>query len=266
MPEAHSSARMPWRGERPPHLPLKVGEIAPDILLPGDPDRVTMLASQMTELVDHGRRREYAAVTGRYHGRRITICSSGIGGPSTEIALVELAMLGARRIIRIGGMSALVPSIAPGSFLGVVSATGGTGAARSYSDKGKANSAPGMALALVNEAAALGYTARTGIVGSTDSYYAGQDRPLIRFGDSPETENLDKLVRQGVHGVEMEAETVLVVCSALGLAGGALLCVHGNRATDAWLDDYAPTQEALLPIAVGALERLDRIPQQGEPI
>jgi uridine phosphorylase len=56
---------------------------------------------------------------------------------------------------------------------------------------------------------------------------------------------------KGADGLEMEAETVLAVSAALGVAAGAVLAAHNNRATDRWLEDYAQTQRNL--IRVGAV-------------
>ncbi|WP_372424200.1 phosphorylase family protein [Salinarimonas chemoclinalis] len=253
---ASTSALMPWRGDMPPHLPARAGDVAPDVLVPGDPDRVPMLAALMEDVSDFGRRREFAVVTGSYRGRRLTICSSGIGGPSTEIALVELAMLGARRIVRIGGMSALVPEIAPGDYLCVTRALGDGGVPALYGGDGGA--APGLPEALAAAASELGLAAHLGPVASTDSYYLGQGRPIRRGEAAPAPDRLDALRAAGALGVEMEAHTVLTVCARLGVAACALLGVHGNRATDAWLDDYRSTQENLLHIAGRALATTHR--------
>lgn len=251
-----ASARLPWRGGRPPHLPCGPGDVAEDVLLPGDPDRVPLLAKMMDDVADFGRRREFSIVTGTYRGRPLTLCSSGIGGPSTEIALVELARLGVRRVIRIGGMSALVRDIEPGSYLCVTKALGATAVATLYGHP--AIAAPGMADALSDAAATLGMPARRGPVASTDSYYFGQDRPVAGDRTTGGGEQLCRFRDQGALGVEMETETVLAVSARLGLSAGALLGAHGNRVTDAWLDEYEATQRNLLPIAGLALHNLDR--------
>ncbi|MNY22378.1 hypothetical protein D3C86_1559850 [compost metagenome] len=59
----------------------------------------------------------------------------------------------------------------------------------------------------------------------------------------------------GAIGVEMESEILLTVGNAIGLETGCLLGIHGNRATDEWLDDYEPTQRNLLRIAGRAFSR-----------
>ncbi len=247
-----TSAAFPWKNGRPPHLPVGPGDIAENVLTPGDPDRVRLLADLLEDVQDFGQKREYAVITGTYQGTRITICSTGIGGPSAEIALVELAMLGAKRVIRIGGMSALVPDYDVGSFIAVERSIGDTGAARAYREAGGvAEATPAVTNGLVEAASGLGLTCRPGMVASTDSYYFAQDR---RFrsesaGGDVNRDFIGGFLARGAIGVEMESETVLTVGRAVGLECGCLLGVHGNRATDAWLDDYEPTQRNLLHIA-----------------
>ena len=252
---ARPTARLPFSGGRPPHLPCGPGDVAEDVLVPGDPDRVALLRNMLTDVQDFGRKREFALVTGIFEGRRLTICSSGIGGPSTEIALVELAMLGAKRVIRIGGCSALVPEIPTGDYIVPHMATGMTGVAALYAEHGHTPVAdPALASALEASAAALGLGAHRGMIASTDSYYLGQDRPLtLDTAESPDAGYLDRFLAEGAIGVEMESQVILAVGRALGLRAACLLGVHGNRATDNWLVDYENTQRNLLRIAGRAL-------------
>lgn len=253
-----TSAAFPWKNGRPPHLPCGPGDIAENVLTPGDPDRVSLLADMLEDVTDFGRKREFAVITGTYEGQRLTICSTGIGGPSTEIALVELAMLGAKRVVRIGGMSALVAGYATGSFVAVDRAIGDTGTARTYrAAGGGAKASPAIVAGLVNAAADLGLTCRTGMVASTDSYYFGQDRRYRPLDDGRDLAAgfIGRFQAQGAIGVEMESEIIMTVGSAIGLETGCLLGIHGNRATDEWLDDYDATQRNLLRIAGRAFSK-----------
>lgn len=248
------TARLPFTGGRPPHLPCGPGDVAADVLVPGDPDRVALLRDMLEDVQDFGRKREFALITGRYQGYPLSICSSGIGGPSTEIALVELAHLGAKRVVRIGGMSALVPQIVTGSYLVPDDAIGMTGVGGLYTGRGHAAKADAaLARALRGAAAEMGLAAHGGTVASTDSYYLGQDRPLP---DGTEAAFLDGFLRDGAVGVEMESQVILSVAAALGLRAACLLGVHGNRASDDWLVDYEGTQRNLLHIAGRALAAL----------
>nr|WP_306268624.1 nucleoside phosphorylase [Pararhizobium sp. IMCC3301] len=251
-------ARFPWVNNRPPHLPCGKGDIASTVLLPGDPDRVDLLAGFLSDARHFGRRREYAAVTGSINGHPLSICSTGIGGPSTEIALVELAALGAKRVIRIGGMGALHAQDSVGTFISVTHAIGNTGTAELYrSVGGRAQADPELASGLSHAAATCGLVCREAGIATTDSYYFGQDRPVQASNiklDESDTPRLDAFAAQGAAGVDMESETVLTVASFLNLSAGCLLGIRGNRATNAWLDDYEPTQQNLLHIVAEYLK------------
>jgi uridine phosphorylase len=255
---------MPWRNGRPPHLPCGPGDVAENVLTPGDPDRVRLLADMMDDVTDFGRKREFALITGSFEGQRLTICSTGIGGPSTEIAMVELAMLGAKRLVRIGGMSSLVRDFGVGTFISVDKAIGDTGTASLYrAVGGKAQASPRISVALAAAAGELGLECNSGMVASTDSYYLAQDRPFRVDDDRVLAAGegfIDRFQAAGAIGVEMESEIILTVGSALGLETGCLLGVHGNRATDEWLDDYEPTQRNLLRIAGRAFSIINREP------
>ncbi|WP_319515761.1 nucleoside phosphorylase [uncultured Cohaesibacter sp.] len=252
------TAEHPFTDGRPPHLPCGPGDICEDVLLPGDPDRVALLAARLDDVRDFGRRREFAVISGTYKGHPLTICSTGIGGSSTEIALMELSLLGAKRVVRTGGMSSLVAEIPTGAFLCVEKATGYSSLAKLYSgdENATAYADRDLYLALLNTN--LGDDTRivSGMVGSTDSYYYGQDRTQKpSSGTAPKISYLKDLQERGAVGVDMECQTVLSVAPSLGLKAACLLGVHGNRATNDWLVDYEPTQRKLLDIAGIALAR-----------
>ena len=72
------------------HVILVKGDIAPYVLLPGDPKRVEVVASYWDEAHKVADNREYITYTGVYKGAPITCTSTGIGCPSTSIAMEEL--------------------------------------------------------------------------------------------------------------------------------------------------------------------------------
>lgn len=251
-------AGFPWRDGRPPHLPCGPGEVAEDALLPGDPARVGLAATMLDDVIEHGQRREFRSATGAFGGTRMTLCSTGIGGPSTEIAAVELANLGVRRAIRIGGMGALSADLPLGCLLIVAEACGGTGAARAYNDATMQAATPEVVAALAEAARRLDVPHRIGRVMTTDSYYLGQGRPLLADAPDDDPGFIARLQACGIDGLDMECETLFAVGSRLGLQVGAVLAVHGNRATDLWLEDYETAQRDVVRVAATALRDLAR--------
>lgn len=253
------SARWPWRDGRPVHLPCRPGDVPEAVLMPGDPDRVAIAAGVLDDVRDLGRRREFAMATARWNGVPLAVCSTGIGGPSTEIAAVELAHLGAHTLIRIGGMGAVDPDLPLGCFLIVEAAEGATGTASVYGgDPAGSCASPAVADALERAAKALGLPYRRGRVRTTDSYYRAQERPTNPAADVPDPYDglVARLQAAGVAGMDMEAEALFAVSAALGVQTGAVLAVHGHRITDLWLEDYEETQRNLVRLAATAVTYL----------
>jgi uridine phosphorylase len=89
-----------------PHILCKKGDIAKNVILPGDPGRVLRMAKFLDDAREISFNREYRVVTGKYKGIPVSICSTGIGGPSTAIAMEELIAIGAKNFIRVGSCGA----------------------------------------------------------------------------------------------------------------------------------------------------------------
>ncbi|MEQ9814083.1 MAG: hypothetical protein RLO50_14995 [Azospirillaceae bacterium] len=244
------SARWPWRDGRPPHLPLS-GEVPRAFLLPGDPARVDMAGEVLDGFRIIGQNREFRAGMGSFQSVPVGVCSTGIGGASSEIAAVELAALGVRLLIRTGGMGALAEDLGLGDYLSVEAAITNSAVARFY--------APGQAEVLADPVTAeaidrarheRSLSGRKGRVATADGYYRAQGRPDHEDGAAAPG-LLDRLAARGADGVEMECEVLLAVAAARGIRAGAILAVHGHRRSDGWLEDYEETQRNLL--RVGAL-------------
>lgn len=250
------SAASPWKDERPPHLPCRRGELPRAVLFPGDPGRVDRFVSILEDFRIIGQNREYRIGVGKYRGVELGVCSTGIGGPSTEIAIVEAASLGCKFALRIGGTGALRASIPVGALLIVTEALRGGGAAACYADPTcEAKAHPAMLQALSTATAELNVTPMFATVASTDSYYLGQGRSLDFIASDPYA-TLERYRQRGSDALDMEAETVLIVGEAVGLISGAILAVHANRATDAWLEDFGPAQDQMIAVGCEALRLL----------
>lgn len=250
------SAAFPWSQQKAPHLPCRMGELPIAVLFPGDPGRVDRFAEILDDFRILGQNREFRVGVGKFNGVELGVCSTGIGGPSTEIALVEAAELGCRFALRAGGTGALDPSIPLGSLLIVSEALRGGGAASLYAplnQPAKADSR--MIAALLNTANRGVLTHRMTRVASVDGYYAGQGRS---YPNSPSDTGslLADYIAKGISSLDMESETVLVVGAQIGLIVGVLLSVHANRATDEWLEDYGMAQDAMIRVACSALADL----------
>lgn len=249
-------ASFPWHDDRPPHLPCRRGDLPAAVLFPGDPGRVDRFSHHMSDFRILGQNREFRIGVGSFQGLPMGVCSTGIGGPSTEIALVEAAELGCRYALRIGGTGALNTNIALGSLLVVEEALRGGGAAALYADPiDPAKAHPALIDALIQALEESACCFQKAKVCSVDGYYAGQGRPYPNAKEDPGA-ILETYAAAGVDALDMESETVLAVGAKLGMYAGSLLAVHANRADDTWLEDFEPAQDLMIDIAARALRSL----------
>lgn len=248
----------PWLNGKPPHIPTD-GRALPGVcLLPGDPDRVSLAAEVLSDFEVIGQRREYRLAEGTWQGQRLAVCSTGIGGPSTEIAVVELSRLGVHTFLRVGGMGAIPAHITPGTLTSVATVLRDGGTARFYApDQAPIGAHPEVIHALFSAAASQEENLVPITAVSCDSYYVGEGRALPGLEEIAEA-RLEDILASGADAMDMECESVFAVARALGRRYGAVLAAHGNRATDEWLEDYEPTQRRMLQLACTAAAALSR--------
>ena len=84
------------------HIHCAEGDVGRYVFLPGDPGRCEAIAAHFDHPVHIGMNREYNVYTGTLMGEKVSVCSTGIGGPSAAIAMEELANIGADTFIRVG--------------------------------------------------------------------------------------------------------------------------------------------------------------------
>ncbi|MDF1666302.1 MAG: uridine phosphorylase, partial [Planctomycetota bacterium] len=100
------------------HVGVKPGDIAPFILLCGEPQRADRVAKHFSEITVRRANREYVTITGIYEGAPVTVTATGIGTDNTEIAIVELSQCVENpTFIRIGSSGALKPKIQLGDLI-----------------------------------------------------------------------------------------------------------------------------------------------------
>lgn len=113
------------------HLHIKPEELADNVIMVGDPDRVIMISSLLSHIESRSANREFVSVTGYYNGKRITVLSHGIGPDNIDIVMTELDALAnvdfktrlvklhhrTLNILRIGTSGALHADIPLGSFV-----------------------------------------------------------------------------------------------------------------------------------------------------
>ena len=228
------SAREPKSGEEFYHVRVKPGDISGYVLLPGDPGRVPIIAELWDEGWEVSFHREFRVWSGRIDGKPISACSTGIGCPSTAIAIEELARAGAHTFIRVGSTGAIQPEIELGDLIISVAAMKLEGTSLQYAPSTyPAYADYEVVLALIEAAESLNLRYHLGVTASTDSFYLGQSRPGFRgYEWSYSKHLLDDLRAMGILNFEMETSTLFTLASIYKLRAGSVCAVFANRVKD----------------------------------
>lgn len=155
------------------HIKCRKGDVARYILLPGDPARVKVIASLWDESRKVAENRQYITYTGKVSGVDISATSTGIGSPSTAIAIEELARCGADTFIRVGTCGGYQKHQRIGDIAITTGAVRWEGTTRQYVPiEYPAISTPEVVMALVEAAERIKVDYHVGITKSGDSLYA----------------------------------------------------------------------------------------------
>jgi uridine phosphorylase len=198
--------------------------------------------------------REYRSMRGTYHGIPISACSTGIGGPSTEIAINELAEIGCNSFLRLGTTGGLQEHMRVGDIAISTAAIRWDGASSPYAPpEYPAAASYEVVLALIEACERLGRTYHLGVSASTTSFYAGQSRPAFGGYQGLETGRVERLRQMRVTNFEMEAATIFTLCSLFGLRGGAACIVIADRFRNEFQPEGADQALALLGAEAAAI-------------
>lgn len=218
------------------HTQCAPGEVARYVLLPGDPGRAEFIAGLWNESHPVADNREYRTFTGRFGRAPLSVTSTGIGGPSTAIAVEELGRIGADTFIRLGTCGAIQEDIPCGDVIINSAAVRRDGASNLYVEESYPASADyEVVLALVDACEDLGLTYHVGIGCSTGSFFCGQGRPGFNGYLPPSCRNVvDDMRRANVLNFEMEAASLFTLGNLYGFRTGCLCLVVANRITNQW--------------------------------
>lgn len=220
------------------HIGVSRGEIGEYCILPGDPARCEKIAAFLDSPVRVGMNREYNIYNGYLSGKLVSVCSTGIGGPSTAIAVEELYACGARTMIRVGTCGGIDKKVCSGDIVIANGAVRQDGTSLEYAPAiFPAVPTTDVLFALSNAAKKLGFSHHCGVVQSKDSFY-GQHSPHRMPTESDLLTKWEAWKRLGVLASEMEAATLFTVGASLGISTGAVfLSVWNQERFLAGLDD-----------------------------
>ncbi len=240
------------------HIGMRPGEVGRYVLLPGDPGRVELIARRFDGPRFVAAHREYVTWTGELDGVPVSCTSTGIGGPSTAIAVEELVGAGADTFIRVGTSGAMQRDIRTGDVAVVSAAIRDEGASRHYLPlEFPAVADLDVTLALRDGARDAGRPFRVGVAQSKDSFY-GQHEPARMPIAAELAGRWHAWTAGGAICSEMEAATLYIVASTLRVrAGGVMLMIQnlaGEEPTGG--EGRAGGIEAAIDVAVAGLRRL----------
>ncbi len=218
-------------GVRQFHIKVAPGEVSTVALLPGDPFRVPLIAEFLTDVMDVAHNREHRTMTGMYKGKKITATSTGMGCPSTAIAVEELARVGVSSFIRVGSSAAVQPQVKPGDLLVSEGSLRNDGTTAAYAHPGYP-AVPDLRITIELDRVAREIAARdktfsvySGISVSDDAFYA----------ETPAW--ISQLNALGILNIEMEASAMYVVARLRGLRAGMICSCSSNLVGGASLYD-----------------------------
>lgn len=265
VPAGVSGGRKGQKMAKQYHVMLEPGSVGRYVLLPGDPGRCESIAEHFDHPEFVARNREYTTFRGTLRGVRVAVTSTGIGGPSTAIAVEELARVGADTFIRVGTAGGVHPSVRVGDLVVANAAVRDEGTSHHYAaPEFPAVAHPEIVRVLCDAAAQSGHPFRVGISHSKDSFYGEAEMDRMPCA-ARLRERWATWVAMGVWCSEMEASTLFVVSSYLRCRAGAILQVVSPppdiTAIDddvhaEWLDDGHPSTRPVVLTAVEALKRL----------
>ena len=206
------------------HIHCVEGEVGRYVFLPGDPGRCEAIASCFDDPIHIGMNREYNIYTGTLLGQKVSVCSTGIGGPSAAIAMEELHNIGADTFIRIGTCGGIAMDVLPGDVIVATGAVRFEHTSLEYAPiEFPAVPDFGITAALKTASEALGLRTHVGVVQCKDSFY-GQHSPEMSPVSYELLQKWESWKRLGVKASEMESAALFVVAAALGVRCGS--CFH----------------------------------------
>jgi uridine phosphorylase len=241
------------------HVRVSPGDVAPYVLLPGDPGRVEVVASLWDEARHIASNREYVTFTGTYRGVPISCTSTGIGSPSTAIALEELARVGATTFVRIGTSGSLQDRVGVGDLAILDSAIRADGASTLYAPpEFPAVAHHEVVDAAIEAATGLGVRHHVGTTFSTDLFYVPEAGSAFGgYEQSAWRERYADVARANALAAEMEAGVLMVLSRIWGLRGGAIALVADVAEERDESGAFDP--QASFDVSEESIERLARV-------
>ena len=242
------------------HIQVGEGEIGRYVILPGDPKRCEKIAGYFDDAKLVADSREYVTYTGYLEGTKVSVTSTGIGGPSAAIAMEELVKAGADTFLRIGTCGGMQTDVLSGDIVIANGAVRMEGTSKEYAPI-EFPAVPDIQIvnALIKGAESLKQTYHVGVVQCKDSFY-GQHSPETKPAGDELLNKWEAWKRMGCLASEMESAALFIVAASLRVRAGTCLLVLANQEREkAGLDNpVVHDTDMAIRVTVEALKALIR--------
>ena len=240
------------------HIGLKEGDVGEYVNLPGDPKRCEKIAKYFDDAKLVADRREFTTYTGYLNGVKVSVTSTGIGGPSASIAMEELVKVGAKYFIRVGTCGGMDLDVKSGDLVIATGAIRMEGTSKEYAPiEFPAVANYDIVTALINSAKKLDLPYHVGVVECKDSFY-GQHSPELMPVNYELQNKWNAWLKLGCLASEMESAALFIVASYLKVKVGSIFLVVANqeREKQGLENPVAHDTELAIKTAVEAIKNL----------
>lgn len=211
------------------HIGLMPGDVGEYVILPGDPKRCKKIAQYFDDAKLVGDNREYTTYTGYLNGVKVSVTSTGIGGPSASIAMQELVNIGAKTFIRVGTCGGIDIDVKGGDLVIATGAIRMEGTSKEYAPiEFPAVANIDVVNSLIQASKNLDYSYHVGVVQCKDSFY-GQHQPDVMPVSYELMNKWEAWKRMGCLASEMESAALFIVASYLRVKVGSIFLVVANQ-------------------------------------
>ena len=205
------------------HLQIRKGDVGRYVILPGDPKRCKKIAAYFENPVLVADSREFVTYTGTLDGVKVSVTSTGIGGPSASIAMEELIQCGADTYIRVGTCGGMALDVEGGDIVVATGAIRAEGTSKEYAPiEFPAVADLTVTNALVQAAKNLGKKWHAGVVQCKDSFYGQHDPDSMPNSDRLHS-RWKAWEKSRVMASEMECAGIFIVSLIRGVKAGAIM-------------------------------------------
>lgn len=211
------------------HIQVKEGDVGSYVILPGDPKRCAKIAEYFDSPKLVADSREYVTYTGFLDGVKVSVTSTGIGGPSASIAMEELVKSGADTFIRVGTCGGMQLDVKSGDLVIATGAVRMEGTSKEYAPiEFPAVADIGIVNALIASAGEMKEEYHAGVVQCKDAFY-GQHAPEAMPVSYELLNKWEAWKRLGCLASEMESAALFIVASTLHVRVGSVFLVVANQ-------------------------------------